>query len=233
MKELVLQQIDEGAVLVTPKWRFTVVTVLSAIGFIAGFLVVLFVITLIHFSLRESGILALPEFGGEGLREFLLSLPWVPIILLLVAVLALEFWLLRYAFAYRQPMLYSVFGIAALLTLGTVLVATAKVHESAYEVAETSNVPIMRPLYHSAAQTDLPKLHRGMVAELEEQGFLLRGRSGQIVEVTVTKQTRITPSMAVQVGEMVIVFGQMSDGSIQAIGVKHMSGKPFFLKETR
>ena len=79
----------------------------------------------------------------------------------------------------------------------------------------------------------MPKLRRGMVAELEEQGFLLRGRSGQIVEVTVTKQTRITPSMAVQVGEMVIVFGQMSDGSIQAIGVKHMSGKPFFLKETR
>ncbi|MFA5947140.1 MAG: hypothetical protein WC813_03900 [Patescibacteria group bacterium] len=222
IKELVLQQIDEGAVLVTPKWRFTAVTVLSGIGLLASFLIVLFVITLIHFSLRESGVLALPEFGGEGLREFLLSLPWVPIALLLVAAFALEFWLLRYAFAYRQPLLYSVFGIAACLTLGTVLVATAKVHEGVYEVAESANVPIMRPLYHSVVQPDLPKLHRGMVAEVEEHGFLLRGRGGQIVDVQVTRQTRLAPPVAVRVGEMVIVFGQAADGSIHAIGVKHM-----------
>ncbi len=223
VKDLVLKQIEEGSVSVTPKWRFTARAILSVLGLVFGFLAILFVITLIHFSLRESGILALPEFGGEGLREFLFSLPWLPIALLFGAVLALEYWLLRYAFAYRQPLLYSVFGIAACLTLGTVLVAAGKVHEGAYQVAESANVPLMRPLYNSAAGSVSPKVHRGMVAELEEQGFLLRARGGQIFEVSVTSETRISPPRAVMVGDMVIVFGQDRDGIIRAIGIKQMS----------
>lgn len=231
VKALVLKQIEEGSVSVTPRWRFKATSLLSGLGLVAGFLLILFAVSLIQFSLRESGVWFLPEFGDEGLREFFASLPWLQIALLVTAVLALEYWLLRYAFAYRRPLLYSVFGIAASLTLGTVLVATAKVHENVYEVAESANVPIMRPLYHSAAEPNLPRLHRGMVAELEEQGFLLRARGGQIFEVTLTKETRVAPPMAVMVGDMVIVFGQDADGVIRAIGVKHMSSNATFTRE--
>jgi hypothetical protein len=184
---------------------------------------VLFVITLIHFSLRESGVSYLPEFGADGVREFLLSLPWVPIAFLVIAALALEFWLLRYAFAYRQPLLYSVFALAAVFTLGTVLVSAAKVHEGVYEVAEASNAPLVKPLYHSFIDAEPQKLRRGMVAQLEEHGFLLRSRGGQVVNVTVTRETRVSPPVAVRVGDMVIVFGQKADGSFQAIGVKHIT----------
>lgn len=208
-------------------------TVLSGAGLIAGFVVVLFVVSLIHFSLKESGVFALPEFGGEGMREFFFTLPWLSIAVVLVAALALEFWLLRYAFAYRRPLLYSVFGIAVFLTLGTVLVSVAKVQEGVYQAAETTSVPIVRPLYHSFVSVEPPNLRKGMVAELEEHGFLLRGRGGKIVNVTVTKETRIAPPVAVQVGDMVIVFGQNADGSFRAIGVKHVQPGMVFVQETR
>ncbi len=218
----VLEQIKSGSVLVTPKWRFTVKSVISGFGLVTGFLIVLFVATLIHFSMKKSGIFILPEFGGAGLKEFFFELPWIPILVLLASALALEFWLLRYGFAYRQPLLYSVFGVVACLTLGTVLVAVAQVHENVYEAVETNNVPIMRPFYNAFADPDLPMIRRGMVAELEDRGFRMKNRGGQIVEVEITRETRIAPPVAIRVGELVVVFGEDEEGNMRAIGIKHV-----------
>jgi hypothetical protein len=232
VKDLVLKQIEEGSVSATPRWRFAASTALSGFGLVAVFLFVLFLFTLVLFALREAGTFALPEFGAPGLRGFFLSLPWIPIVLIIVLAVVVEFWLLRYAFAYRQPLLYSVIGIAASLALGTVLVAAAKVHEGVYEVAETQNVPFVKPLYHSLAAPEVPYLHRGMVAELEDHGFELRGREGEMFTVFITNQTRIQPPTAIRVGEMVIVFGDNGEGQIVAKGVRHVNGM-FFIEQSR
>jgi len=222
LRTSVLEQIKSGSVSVTPKWRFTASTIISVAGLIFGFLVVIFTASFLHYSLREAGILDLPTFGGEGLKAFFWALPWIPIIVLIICSLVLEVWLLRYGFAYRRPLLYSTLGIIGCLTVGTVLAAVTQVHEGMFEVAEQDNVPLAKPMYHSFIDIDVPKLHKGMVSKTQSQGFVLRGRGGQVMNVTVTRETRVMPPMEVRVGDMVVVFGEDENGFIRAIGIKHL-----------
>ncbi len=225
LKDSVLARIEDGGVNMRPKWHFVVTTVATGLGVAGAFFIVLFLTTFIIFALREAGTAVLPEFGAFGVRGFFLSLPWIPIVIALLFAVLLEVLLLRYAFAYRKPMLYSVLAVATAVALGSVLAGVAKVHERLYSFSETQQVPIVRPIYRSYVEPEFTYLHRGVISELQEHRFILHSVNGQTVIVDVDPDTRIVPTTAVRIGDFVVVLGQDQNGEVHAIGVHELPSR--------
>src|SRR3989344_3614541 len=111
IKEEVIARIKRGETIMRPRWHFVLRAMLYALGVLIAALALVYLASFIMFVLRETGLLFVPSFGFRGVGVFLFSLPWFLILLSLVFVFVLEVLVRRYAFAYRKPLLYSVFGI--------------------------------------------------------------------------------------------------------------------------
>ncbi|MFA5945640.1 MAG: hypothetical protein WC802_01885 [Patescibacteria group bacterium] len=225
LKDSILAKIDDGGVKMVPKWHFVFMTVITGLGVAVTFFVVLFLTTFVLFALHQAGTGVLPEFGLPGVKGFFSALPWIPIAIAIVLAVLLEILLLRYAFAYKQPLLYSVLLVAGVIALSSVIVGVAKVHERVYTFSEDQQVPLIQPFYRAFAEPEDIDIHRGIIDELHEHNFILRSIGGQTVIVNIVPQTRIVPTTAVRVGEFVVVFGEDEDGVVRAIGVHALPGR--------
>ena len=123
IKQDVLAAIAGGEIKQRPRWFFVLRGTLVGIGIGLGLCVVLYLISFILFILRETGVWFTPAFGFRGWFVFFRSLPWVLIGLSLIFTAVLEILVKRYSFAYREPLMYSVLGIVAIVAAGGFLLA--------------------------------------------------------------------------------------------------------------
>ena len=140
LQETLLAKIKEGQMVMRPRWHFVLKAVLGILGMIILAMAALYLISFILFALREAGLLFIPGFGFHGVGVFLFSLPWILILVSLIFIFLLELLVKRYAFGYRKPLLYSLFGVLGLVVLGSIL---SYHFRTGIQIVERQGMPVM------------------------------------------------------------------------------------------
>src|SRR5262245_42216017 len=108
VKHTVLDAIKAGQVHMKPRWHFVLRGILLVLESILLALSLRYLASFIMFIVYRSGVWFTPGFGFRGLRVFLLSIPWLLILVSVAFLVLLELLVKRYAFAYKKPLAYSV-----------------------------------------------------------------------------------------------------------------------------
>ncbi len=218
-KQEVLEAIKERHVAMRPRWQFILAGVLAVIGGILIALVLLYLVSFIIFVLRQTGVGFVPSFGARGWFAFFVSLPWLLILFATIFVVILEILVRRYAFAYRRPLLYSVCCILALVIVGGFFVASTPLHRKLFVSAEEQHLPFGAPFYRGFGDREFGNIFRGRVVATTTEGFVLQGRRGPLM-IIVTPQTQLPFDTEFLPGNIVVVFGDRSSSTIEAVGVR-------------
>lgn len=205
-----------------PKWHFILYASLAALGSIIVVLALMYLISFIVFVLHQSGLWFIPSFGREGWYTLLTSLPWLLILLVFLFLGVLEILVRRYAFAYRQPLLYSIVGITILVLVGGWAVTLTPLHGRFSAFAHHRGLPVADFWYRSFEGGHPPSVHRGTIAKLTTSGFILENREGELVVVAITPRTHLPLGAEFTTGTNVVVFGNRQNKILKAFGVKNI-----------
>lgn len=215
----IIEKIKKGEIKMKPKWHFALKTLLVILSTIVASLFILYLISFIFFSLRLSGLWYLPKFGFRGLGPLLFSLPWLLLLSAILLIVVLEILVRRFSFVYRRPILYTVLGIIILVLLGGFLINKTHMHPALFQRAEKGHLPIVGPMYRGYGMPNLEDVHRGVVSEITDDGFVLQDQNGQLFTVS-TSSTRFPFKQKIQKDDAVIVLGKAENDSIKAVGVR-------------
>lgn len=223
IRQKVMDAIASGRVVMRPRWQFVLSAVLAITGSAILLLALLFLASFILFTLRHTGLVFVPVFGSRGWYELLISLPWVLVLLLLFFIAVLEILVRRYSFAYRQPLLYSAFGIMLVALIGGVLIDRTPLHAGLFRYVEEGQIPLAERFYHRFESQRFQNVHLGTVLELTDDGFKIHDSLGDDLHIVVTPQTRLPLGFDFAEGDTVLVFGERDDDTVAALGVREIS----------
>lgn len=218
LKEDVLSAIAKGKVTMRPHWHFVLKTALLIIGSVLVFCTLVFLVSFMLFMMRRSGILFVPAFGLRGWYALLRDLPWILIGLSIIFLILLELLVQRYAFAYRRPLLYSVFSIIVVSTLLSTFASPLHNQFSLY--VERNNVPGAQYFYRSLGRPRLVDVHGGTISEFVPTGFILQDFRSEPLMIIITRHTRLPDGDDFTVGESVVVFGDRTGNQVEAYGIR-------------
>lgn len=205
-----------------PRWHFVLKAVLGILGIIIMAMAALYLISFILFALREAGLLFIPGFGFHGVGVFLFSLPWILILVSLVFIVCLELLVKRYAFSYRKPLLYSVFGGLGLVVFGSALLFHFGFHEQVFKFVERQGMPVMDPFYRGYALPRGEGVHRGSISGFTEKGLTITTRRGDVLEVQIASETAFPYGLDLQIGDEIVVLGERASSTIEAVGIRRI-----------
>jgi hypothetical protein len=217
----VLATIRSGNTRMKPRWHFILRAILVFVGVFIVSIGIVYLASLIHFLLRQNGMWFAPDIGMRGMGMLLVSLPWVLIVAAILFIVVLEILVRRYAFAYKQPLVYSLVGIIALATLATFLIGKTGMHGMMYRAAREGTLPAGAPLYGPFPFGEYAEIHPGIIFEnTDADTFILERVDGTPLTVVITKTTRIPNTYTLTQGQRVIVFGVPVNGIIEAVRIR-------------
>jgi uncharacterized membrane protein YhdT len=220
IKESILATIKSGHVKMRPRWHFALKAVLAVLGLVILFLTILYLASFIIFALRQTGVLFMPGFGWPGWFAFFSHLPLFLIFLVIIFIVVLELFVRHYAFAYRRPLLYSAVGIFVLAVCGAIALANSSFHGGVSKYADDNKDTVVGKFYVQYARPRFIDVHRGMIIEMANNGFLMRDRREEILTIIVSQQTRFPMGADYSAGDIVVVFGNREDDVVQAFGIQ-------------
>ncbi len=233
IREYVIEAVKCGDVKMRPKWHFVVQAIIAIIGGIILALLVLFIASLIIFMLRQSGALFVPVFGLSGWLAFILALPWVLIFFCVALIIGFEILLRKYS--YKQPLVYSILGVAIITIVGGVALAQTSIHVRIGRFAQEKKIPLAAPLYRQS-ERDLDDIHPGQIVQILNNGFIMSDRRGSTTNVFITDDTRLPFDASFATSDLVIVFGGRATDTIEAIGIRRIEpgmGQMMFIRHAK
>jgi hypothetical protein len=228
IKQDVLAAIQDGKLKQKPRWFFVLRGTLIGVGIGLALCVILYLISFILFVTRETGVWFTPAFGFRGWFVFFRSLPWVLIALSLIFIAVLEVLVKRYSFAYREPLLYSVLGIVAIVAAGGFLLFETSLHQSLFDSARRGGLPIIGEFYKGFGTERFNDIHPGVIVGTTTHGFTMQEpfEAGRAT-VVVASDTDFPPDVTFMPSDTVIVFGSEAGDIIEAVGIREVSDNPF------
>lgn len=220
IRNIVLAQIEEGRAIMRPRWHFVLKGILIVLGIVLVILAMLYVVSFLIFVLKEAGVLFIPMFGFGGLGAFLLSIPWVLVLVVGLFFFFLEILVRRYSFAYKKPLVYSLLGIVGVVVIGSGVVLATGMHQNLSQRSQDIGVPFVGPLYRGYLPEQFELVHGGFIGEMTQEGFLLLDRRGDEFEILVTPKTMIAPDLELITGASVMVVGEAREKIIEAVGIR-------------
>lgn len=225
IKENILSTIKSGEIKMRPKWHFVLKTALAILGGAILALTILYLASFIIFFLRQTGLMFVPAFGWQGWYVFFSHLPIFLIILVLAFIVVLELLVRHYAFAYRRPLLYSAIGIFALVLIGSLMMANSRIHGGMLRYADNNKDTTIGRFYSDYGRPRFTDVHRGMIVNMMNDGFLMQDRREETMTVIITRRTRLPFGADFTSGDIVVVFGPLTDNNIiQAFGIQEIDG---------
>lgn len=221
-QEEILDAIKAGDIKMRPRWQFVVRGILAVLGGVLIALVLLYLISLIIFTARQTGAAFVPAFGLRGAFAFARALPWLLIIFSLAFIVLLEILVRGYSFAYRRPLIYSACGIIVLSIIGGFVVAGTSLHSRLLARADRQRLPAFAQNFYRFNQQSFRDIHRGLIVSTTTDSFMIRGRMGEVLHVSVASGTQSVGMGAFGMGDLIVVFGPEASGTIQAIGVRRI-----------
>lgn len=223
VKEDLLTHIKKGDVAMRPRWHFLLQTALAVMG--ACFLVfgLLYAASFAIFLVRTSGAIHVPEFGPLGWFEFFFLLPWVFILGAVVFLIILESLLRRYAFAYRQPILYSFAALLALAVIGSIVLDRMELHAGIRTYSQMHGLTPVEVFYHGMEGAHPCCVVIGQVIENGEASVMIQRKDGSVAQVFFDDQTRFPGGRTFATSNMVVLFGDGDDSVVRARGMRVMA----------
>ena len=218
--EKILKKIKKGKIKMKSKSYFVFRTALFVIGVILVFIFIIFLISFIIFILRTSGVGHFPAFGFRGLRIFLVSFPWLLMILAVIFILILEVFARRFSIVYRKPLLYSALGIVVIALLLGLVIAQTPMHKRLFQSAQEGKLPVFGPFYKGYHMRVPDNVYFGEVSSITDDGFEIETKQGESLSVIISSKTRLPFNEDIQEGDSAVVIGERDNSTIKAFGVR-------------
>jgi hypothetical protein len=142
IKEEVLNKIKSGQINMRSKAYFLVKLGFLSILTVLITLVSIFLLSFVLFSSSLDGSLFLVRFGGTGLYNFILTLPWYLLIVDIFLLLLLDVLLKSFSFGYKSPILFLFAGTFIVITAISTLLNFTPFHQKIMNTVERNkNLP--------------------------------------------------------------------------------------------
>ncbi len=226
----VLKKIETGEVKMKPRWYFVLRGILFLMLIIIGLLMTLYLVSFVLFVLHYTGVWFMPVFGIKGIKVYLLSIPWMLVVVGLFFIVLLEFMVKQYAFAYKRPLIYSLLGILVLILFGSFFVFRAGFHQDFFRRAYENKLLFASHMYRQFGLRKFRDIHRGIIKEIRDEGFIIENYLGENLLVIVSSETRLPSGIIFDIGDNVVVLGERDDSVVKAFGVRKIGDELFFDK---
>jgi hypothetical protein len=223
----ILEKIKDEDVKMKPKAHFVLKSVLYIVASSVVFLFIVYLSSFIVFFSKMHGVEHAPGFGLVGLQIFLTSLPWLLVLGVLLLIVVLELLVRHFEFGYRKPILYSLFAVVLIVSLGSGVLAKTSFHNSLHERSLEHRLPVGAGLYEGYIQRQQGNIFRGEVEEVHEHGFELESHFDEELFVEIDESTRIRPPGEVEEDDLVVVIGKRIGDKIIAKGVQIIGDDDF------
>lgn len=230
IRERIVLAAKSGKLKMRPKWHFVLRSALWAAGIGVMALAALYFASLFLFINRETGIWLAPIFGWQGIIVFLMSLPWMIIVLVLIFTLILEILVSRYGFAYRLPLLYSALALLLAVFAGAIMVAQTSLHEKLSRCPRTdrpiddarfapNNTPCGKGVYRDLGPRRFNDFHYGKIGEINDKNLIITTRHREDLIVEISPRTRLPFGAQFEVGDELAVVGKRNGDHVEAFGI--------------
>jgi hypothetical protein len=224
IRDNILKSITDGRVTMRPKWHFVLRAILLISGIVLAVLALLYLISFIIFILHQTGSWFVPSFGLHGINEFLISFPWLIVLVAAIFLILLEILVRRYSFGYQKPLLYTTVGILILVTIGGFVVAATPLHRSLFDSARNEHLPFGGGFYKQFGTPHRDSVAIGSITQVSDTGYTIEDRRDMTFKIIISDGTNFPDGRDFQVGDSIAVFGDRTDNIIQAVGVKKVTG---------
>lgn len=220
MEEKVLCVIRDGKICMRPRWRFICEAVCASIGLFALIFAGVYLVSFIAFNIRSTGMHYAADMGMKGWGTLFTALPWFLILVAILFVICLELLIRRYEFAYRRPVIYSLFGLLIIVSAGSWVITSSSFHSRmAQSVRVEKMAPFVHGFYKTYAEYQPNGVFRGLVRSVATNTIFFVTRAGDEQQVYITPQTIFFSELRPQVNTRIVVFGAPSGTAIEATGV--------------
>lgn len=221
IRDRVLEAIKSDQVKMRPKWHFILKAVFAAVGGIILLLSIVYLASFIFFILRQTGVIFVPIFGFRGWYAFLVSIPWLLVLLLLIFIVLLEILARHYSFAYRRPLIYFAIVVLLFVIIGGYIVATTHFHDRMFRYSQRHRLPFAGQMYRGYGEQRFKNIHQGIITEITRDGFIMENRRGETLIIIITRFTRLPLGADFSKGDTVVVFGDRENKTVGAIGIRN------------
>ncbi len=222
-REIIIEKIKAGEVVMRPRWHFACQTIFWTLGLIVVSLVALYLTSFLMFVLHSSGMRFMPLFGYRGIAFAVISSPWVLISATFLFVAVLYVLVRKFSFSYRKPVVYSLLATVFGVLLVSTMIHFLEIHSRMYTFSERHSIPGISKMYQSLP---LPPegVYAGRVSRIvSESTFIVQNKSEEVT-VFVDAMTKM-PKSEIREGLFVVIFGNKNkeQAEIQAFGVRIVS----------
>lgn len=220
LKEAVLEKIESGKVAMKPYWHHILKTIALISGILLSTILLLYIVTLIVFTLRTNGLWWAPMHNLAGLNLIITNSPWLLITVATVFFVALYILVKHFGQTYRQPAIY-IIGVLIL----TVILATATLHflsvqKNIHRWSQEKNIPGLSPLYRHEMSPKPEGVTPGIISAISDKTFTLRSHETEYI-VQIDERTKLPKNITLNTGMEVVVFGKVdTENKIKALGVR-------------
>lgn len=213
----VLASIAEGRVKRLSGRYFKLRTALKAAGAVVAALVLLHLVGVIHSTLYRNGLIYAPQFGLHGWLAFFGGLPFVIIALSTIFIVILLMYLKRHRLVYRRPLLYSTVVLVLVTLVVGHMISRTGFH--ARLLHHAAGAPVLGRFYRHYLEHRANNMHRGVVTEKNDGGFVMKNDGGEILTVSFGSETHFPDGDKFETGDEIFVFGKRDGDTVRAFGV--------------
>lgn len=169
----ILAKIKSGQIKMKSRSYFAAETAAIIAGIVFVFFLAIFLSSAVHFFAHASGLWYFPGFGITEFKIFFFNVPWLLIASIIFSGGAL-FWLIKKISAsYRQPIIYSLVAIFAIIFSSSFVFAQYPLHEKLFQYSQDKNIPLMKSFYQRYGQMPCHNAIIGKIASTTDSGFLV------------------------------------------------------------
>ena len=224
IQKSVLDKIRAGGVPMRSRSYFILRTVLVGLAGAVLLAGAFFALSFVFFSVHESGVRFLLEFGEQGLTAFITLFPWTSLLISLALLVILELLMRQFTPAYRFSLLRIFLWVLVIGVAGGTLLGFTPLHPLLLSAADNDQLPILGPLYEQVHDSHIDRgVYRGNVVSVAESYFIISHNdtdrdSDEGVWNVVPPEGFDLGTLSV--GNKVYVAGRLQHGVVYAYGVR-------------
>lgn len=218
-KEQILKAVKDGLITQRPKWQFALHTAMMTTGMLVTFLLAIYLMSLISFVLHQSGAWFEPSFSGKGWLVLLRSLPWILIILTIIFIAIVEILFRHFSFAYQQPLIYTAFGIIAIVLFAGYLTSITSLHKNILSFFENNKLPVADQIYQHYNHRPSERVYIGTITLINDDDYIIESQHDQELHIIISDLGREHP-VNLDLGDTIVVFGTLNHGIITADSIR-------------
>lgn len=227
LKDKIFENIQVNKIGIYPKAWFTFrVIALIAVSSLV-LMVSIFICNFILFSLRLNDQVPLLSFGARGLFFFLEFFPWGLLFLDVALIIFLEWLLRKFRFGYRKPVLYMLLALLAVtISAGLFIDRATHFNDELLRRDERHELPPGFGGFYRHARRPVPPgsgMCKCVITAMDGNVLTAENIGGEVTSTLRIILPLNNPGLSLlKVGDIVIVAGDISSGTIRAFGIRKL-----------